>query len=141
MTPDNLRDVLAQKLLDSRGWSVNNPTRAQEKACYRDADALAPTVARLIADARPVDCDGSNACESKWHVHGCYGDTGQCDDPLDHPGYERGRAEQAAADRERVVSVPRHHIPWANFATCKTEIAEVVLWSDLRAALDSEGGA
>jgi hypothetical protein len=40
------------------------------------------------AAARPwANCTGAGDCPEAWHVHGCYADTGKCDDPLDHHRY------------------------------------------------------
>jgi hypothetical protein len=161
VTPDNLRDALAeviQPAFDEWLFRMHGVVSScgHETEAEGIADALAPTVACLIADACPwADCDGSFACESAWHVHGCYSDTGQCDDPLDHPGYEAGRAEQAAADRERIEALADE---WESRAFNARACAASRLGlsdaeglrahadlmqrraDDLRAALDSEGG-
>lgn len=38
----------------------------------------------LAADRPWADCTGAGDCPEPWHVHGCYADDGQCDDPKDH---------------------------------------------------------
>jgi len=55
---DGLRERLVNRLLDSRGWSVNDPTRSQALACEQDADAA-------LAAFRP-HLDAITAERDKW---------------------------------------------------------------------------
>ncbi len=72
-------------------WSDTADARATLRAL---AAATAPGM------VQPVECDGSPHCSATRHVHGCYADTGNCDDPSDHvPGLVL-----TADDAETVVS-------------------------------------
>jgi hypothetical protein len=44
--------------------------------------------AALAAAREPARCTGSGLCRAKTHVHGCFADTGNCDDPSDHAARE-----------------------------------------------------
>jgi hypothetical protein len=75
-------------------------------------------------------CTGASTCGEAWHVHGCYADDGQCDDPLDHhkPIAEQARAEVVAA----VERVPATHMLVGHRGYWMVDQAA------LRAALSSE---
>jgi hypothetical protein len=120
MTPDNLRDVLAEALPPgARGYVY----------------ALAPTVERLIADARAEGTRWGHEEAESAYVR----------------GRRDGRAEQATADRERVAALVDEVGDWAEaLATTPTgtTVSSHGIGRDLkahlarfRAALDSEGGA
>jgi hypothetical protein len=172
MTPDNLRDVLAEALhpileavraetlraaahalsqglqydgpqsvmflqdLANRHASADWPVRIESGEPERQADALAPTVARLIADARAEA--GREAYEDGY-------DQGHADAHADGAAEDdlcryrnRGRAEQAAADRERVEA--EYH-PADRPGSEDFERGYRMAYRHFRAALDSEGGA
>jgi hypothetical protein len=128
MTPDNLRDVLAEAAHEHidgdfllggggwlpHGWADDIPLHgARISDVVRWAiNALAATVARLIADARTE--------ERSLHEVSVY-----------EAGREDGRAEQAAADRARVEAVLRLISP---------DHITPIGARQVRAALDSEGG-
>lgn len=31
-----------------------------------------------------IECDGAAACDAQEHVHGCFSDFGNCDEPSEH---------------------------------------------------------
>jgi len=35
-------------------------------------------------------CDGSRECEAEVHVHGCFADEGDCDEPAEHYDMDEG---------------------------------------------------
>jgi hypothetical protein len=154
MTPDNLRDVLAEDgpecdlcgkttCPDADLAEFSDPVACPyariyenlrydrcEYGCGRDVTKtairrdIAPTVARLIADARAEayranPSEGQNAA---WE-----------------DGYAQGRTEQAAADRERIEALlhPERGMGVSVYGDGRRFFDE----ADIRAALDSEGGA
>jgi hypothetical protein len=151
MTPDNLRDVLAEARCPDCGHAAeahggypwrDGRCRFPSFMCpctTNHADALAPTVARLIADARAEGI--------RWG-HEEAGSAYVC-------GRRDGRAEQALVDRERIEALADE---WESRAANARSCAEARLGlsdaeglhahadlmqrraDDLRAALDSEGG-
>jgi hypothetical protein len=118
MTPDNLRDVLAeviQPAFDEWLFRMHGVVSScgHETEAEGIADALVPTVARLIADAR---AEALREAADAW------------DD----------RSEQAAADRERIEAVlhPERGLGVSVYGDGRRFFDE----ADIRAALDSEGG-
>ena len=62
-----------------------------------------------------ANCDGSFVCESVWHVHGCYADDGQCDDPKDHHAGVRDEAKtEALAPIRALIEEQRRTTPVAS---------------------------
>jgi hypothetical protein len=187
MTPDSLRDVLAEALhpileavraetlraaahalsqglqydgpqsvmflqdLANRHASADWPVRIESGEPERQADALAPTVARLIADARAEA--GREAYEDGY-------DQGHADAHADGAAEDdlcryrnRGRAEQAAADRERVeAACAKAEVLTQEAMGHRSKHWRGIDYADgldsgietttglVRAALDSEGG-
>jgi hypothetical protein len=139
MTPDNLRDVLAEAL--HTAMCCDDPEKIAVDGFVEAADALLPTVARLIADAETRGCVARARREAE--AEGAYA-----------RGRRDGRAEQAAADRERVEALADE---WESRAFNARACAASRLGlsdaeglrahadlmqrraDDLRAALDSEG--
>lgn len=37
-------------------------------------------------------CDGSSECKAEEHVHGCFADEGNCDEPAEHFDMDEGLA-------------------------------------------------
>jgi hypothetical protein len=103
MTPDNLRDVLAeviQPAFDEWLFRMHGVVSScgHETEAEGIADALAPTVERLIADAR---AEG----RALGRFETTTGHKPEPRDPNYQAGYSRGCADQAAADRARVEAL------------------------------------
>jgi hypothetical protein len=144
MTPDNLRDVLAEVLHDridgdfllgGGGWGpdgwvddiplhgarISDVVRWATNALAIIGDRL---IAEAVADARADEILGK--ADSL---------TGQL---IAAKARDEGRAEQAAADRARIEAVLDEYERMCDPAPYTSERA---LYERLRAALDSEGGA
>lgn len=84
---ERLRERLADAL--AAQWQTEAPGtdvmyQEREEAEHYVA-ALMPVVTEAVQQARPwAECTGAGDCPGPWHVHGCYADTGQCNDPTDH---------------------------------------------------------
>jgi hypothetical protein len=154
MTPDSLRDMLAEALYEHRGDMVcfDHPedyccTRGEHRVGgYREH--LIDVLERLIADARTEG-------RALGRFETTTGHKPEPRDPNYQAGYSAGRAEQAAADRARVEALADE---WESRAANARSCAEARLGlsdaeglhahadlmqrraDDLRAALDSEGG-
>jgi hypothetical protein len=128
--PDNLRDVLAESQREALADVLHNALCdcrnrgtgfiLREADARKAVDALAPTVARLIADARAEALSGRFYTGDEWHEWSNdlaslipEGDEARYSNPegaqesiiYDCLAAYVAHAEQAAADRERVEAV------------------------------------
>ena len=75
--------------------------------CARCQQVIPPIISADPAalDRVPwTDCTGAGDCPNAWHIHGCFADVGQCDDPLDHhENLDRVRAEAAEVALEEAA--------------------------------------
>lgn len=39
---------------------------------------------RSVTSQQVVVCDGSRYCTAETHIHGCFADEGNCDEPAEH---------------------------------------------------------
>jgi hypothetical protein len=137
MTPDDLRDVLAeviQPAFDEWLFRMHGVVSScgHETEAEGIADALAPTVERLITVAR---AEG----RALGRFETTTGHKPEPRDPNYQAGYSRGCGEQAAADRERIEALlhPERGMGVSVYGDGRRFFDE----ADIRAALDSEGGA
>ena len=62
--------------------AVNGSEDEQRRALR---EYVAARTSTATADSDPWgSCTGASDCPERWHVHGCFADRGQCDDPTDH---------------------------------------------------------
>ena len=105
----DVRDVLAE----ATGLSPGDCNRV----AWQIVDALAARTATATADTVPWGaCTGASDCPERWHVHGCFADRGQCDDPTDHAATaDTGLRERVEALEHIVVMLERgERVPyWA----------------------------
>lgn len=112
-TPEaRIAEAMAAKLFDQLGWdwdgeedgtcSRGGPTGVPSgRAIIREmAGELAAVVTifpdiALVPRVRP--CNGSAACTTNIHIHGCFADTGACDDPENHVTASYHRAAGGAS--------------------------------------------